>query len=65
MDEEKKKDNPGHITNALCAAYRDTLQTEIRDLKADVKSIDNRTWQILAGVGVSILLMILSIAINY
>lgn len=59
-----KKDNPGHITPDLCAAYRATLKTEIKDLKDDVKSIENRTWQILAGIGISILLTILSIALR-
>lgn len=67
---EKKKDNPGNgnpkpIDPALCAAYREVLKNEITGLKDDMKKIDNRTWQILAGVGVSILLMLLSIAMNY
>ncbi|KKK48960.1 hypothetical protein LCGC14_3139900 [marine sediment metagenome] len=61
---DKKKDNPGHITTALCDAYRDTLKIEITDLKNDVKSIESRTWQILAGIGISILLTLLSIAMK-
>jgi len=65
--DEKKKDNPGnpYINAPLCAAYRETLKTEMTDLKDDMKKIDNRTWQILAGIGISILLTILSIAMNY
>lgn len=62
---EKKKDNPGPVTPDLCAAYRETLKLEITGLKDDVKKIDNRTWQILAGIGVTILLTLLSIAVNY
>ena len=61
---DKKKDNPGHITTALCDAYRDTLKIEITELKNDVKSIESRTWQILAGIGISILLTLLSIAMK-
>ena len=61
---DKKKDNPGHITTALCDAYRDTLKIEITDLKNDVKSIESRTWQILAGIGITILLTLLSIAMK-
>lgn len=65
MTEEKKKDNPGYIDSKLCKAYRETLKTEIKGLTDDMKKIDNRTWQILAGIGVSILLTLLSIALNY
>ncbi len=61
---DEKKDNPGHITTALCDAYRETLKTEITDLRDDVKSIESRTWQILAGIGVTILLNLLFIAMK-
>ncbi len=64
MTGDKKKDNPGHITNALCDAYRDTLKTEITDLKDDMKSIESRTWQILAGIGITILLTLLSMTMR-
>lgn len=67
---DRKKDNPGHeypghITNVLCDAYRENLKTEIVDLKSDMKRIEDRTWQILAGIGVSIILTLLNIAMNY
>ena len=66
MTEDKKKDNPaGNITPDLCKAYREVLKTEIKGLKDDVGKIESRTWQILAGIGVSILLTLLSIAMNY
>ena len=67
MTDEKEKDNPrlGHIDIALCKAYREALKGEIKGLNDDVKKIESRTWQILAGIGVSILLTILSIALNY
>lgn len=65
MTNEKKKENPSQITTALCEAYRDVLKTEIKGLNEDVKKIESRTWQILAGIGVSILLTLLSIALNY
>ncbi len=61
---DEKKDNPGHITTALCNAQREVLRTEIKGLKDDVKSIENRTWQILAGIGISILLTLLSISMS-
>ncbi len=64
MTDDQEGDNPGHITTALCNAQREVLQTEIKGLKDDVKSIENRTWQILAGIGVSILLTLLSISMN-
>jgi len=64
LTDDKKEDNPGHITPDLCKAYRTTLKTEIKDLKDDVKSIESRTWQILAGIGVTILLTLLSIVMN-
>ncbi len=64
MKDEKKKDNPGHITTALCNAQREVLRTEIKGLKDDVKSIESRTWQILAGIGITILLTILSITMK-
>ncbi len=64
MTEDRKKDNPGHITTALCDAYREVMKTEIKGLKDDMKKIDNRTWQILAGIGVTILLTLLSISLN-
>ncbi|GAH23795.1 unnamed protein product, partial [marine sediment metagenome] len=38
---------------------------EVKGMKDDIKTIDSRTWQILAGIGLSILLTILSIALNY
>ena len=65
MTDEKENDNPGLINTALCDAYREVLKTEIKGLKDDVKKIDSRTWQILAGIGVTILLTLLSIALNY
>ena len=65
MTDKNEEDNPGHVSPDLCAAYRDALKTEIKGLKNDVKKIDNRTWQILAGIGVTILLTLLSIAMNY
>jgi len=65
LTDEKEKDNPGSITPDLCKAYRDVLKTEVKGLKDDVKTIEGRTWQILAGIGVTILLTILSIALNY
>ena len=61
---DEKKDNPGHITTALCNAQREVLRTEIKGLKDDVKSIESRTWQILAGIGITILLTILSIVMK-
>jgi len=65
VTDEKENDNPGYVTPDLCAAYRDVLKTEIKGLKDDVKKIESRTWQILAGIGVTILLTLLSIALNY
>ena len=65
MTDEKEVDNPRQITAVLCDAYRETLKGEIKGLNDDVKKIESRTWQILAGIGVSILLTILSIALNY
>ena len=78
MDDDKSiskaiAKNPGrtsrNITPELCKAYRETLGaeisslgTEIVDLKENVTKINDRTWQILAGVIVSIALMLLSIA---
>ena len=64
MTDKKKKDNPGYIPPDLCAAYRETLKIEIMDLKEDMKKIDNRTWQILAAIGLSIMLTLLNIALN-
>ncbi len=61
MTGDEKEDNPGHITTALCKAQREVLRNEIKGLKDDVKTIDSRTWQILAGIGVTILLTIMSI----
>lgn len=65
MTDKKENDNPGYVSPDLCVAYRDVLKTEIKGLKDDVKKIESRTWQILAGIGVSILLTLLSIALNY
>ncbi len=64
MKEDKKKDNPGHITTALCNAQREVLRNEIKGLKDDMKTIDSRTWQILAGIGITILLTILSMTMK-
>jgi len=63
--DENEDDNPGYVTLDLCVAYRDVLKTEIKGLKDDMKKIDSRTWQILAGIGVTILLTLLSIALSY
>jgi len=64
LKEDGDGGNPGHITIALCNAQREVLRTEIKGLKDDVKSIESRTWQILAGIGVTILLNLLFIAMK-
>ncbi len=64
MTDDQDGDNPGHIATALCNAQREVLQTEIKGLKDDVKSIESRTWQILGGIGITILLTILSIVMK-
>lgn len=61
MDEEE---NP-YVTAELCEAYRRTLQNEIQGMKDDIETIDSRVWKILAGIIVTILLLIVSIAVNY
>ena len=65
MTDAEEKDNPGYVAPDLCAAYRDVLKSEIKGLKYNVEKIESRTWQILAGIGISILLTLLSIAVNY
>jgi len=49
------------ITMQLCEAYRKTLQNEIHDIKDDVKQVDKRLWATLAGVIISILLLIMNL----
>ena len=68
---DEKDSNPGHITIALCNAQREVLRNELKGQKADmkemkdrIKSVDSRTWQILAGIGLSILLTILSMTMK-
>ncbi len=71
MKDDGDRDNPGHITTALCRAQREVLRNELKGQKDDmkemkdrIKSVDSRTWQILAGIGLSILLTILSMTMK-
>ena len=71
MTDDKKKDNPGHITTALCEAQREVLRNELKgqkavmkEMKDSIKSVDSRTWYILAGIITLILMNILFIAMN-
>jgi len=65
---EDAKNNPSlddPVSLELCEAYRKALEDKINDLKDDLKSIDSRTWQILAGVLVTIALAVLTVIVSY
>jgi len=69
MSKKKEaKNNPSPddpVSMELCEAYRKALEDKINDLKDDLKSIDSRTWQILAGVLVTIALAVLTVIVSY
>jgi len=59
-----ENDDGDGITPELCAAYRETILTQIKSLKKDIEKVDSRTWYILTGIIISILLSILTLAVN-
>jgi len=63
MDEENDDGNNG-VSPELCNAYRETIVNQIGSLKKDIEKVDSRTWFILAGIIVSILVGVLSLAMT-
>jgi len=63
MDEENDDGNNG-VSPELCSAYRETIVNQIGSLKKDIEKVDSRTWFILAGIVVSILVGVLSLAMT-
>jgi len=70
MGEDDDRDGGGNgggnggVTPELCSAYRETIVTQIAGLKKDIEKVDSRTWFILTGIVVSILIGILSLAMT-
>jgi len=66
MGEDDDRDGGGNggVTPELCTAYRETIVTQIAGLKKDIEKVDSRTWFILTGIVVSILIGILSLAMT-
>ena len=52
------------VSPELCDAYRATIVNQIGGLKKDIEKVDSRTWFILTGIVVSILIGILSLAMT-
>jgi len=70
MSEDDDRDGGGNgggnggVTPELCSAYRETIVNQIGGLKKDIEKVDSRTWFILTGIVVSILIGILSLAMT-
>jgi len=63
MDEDNDDGNNA-VSAELCNAYRETIVNQIGSLKKDIEKVDSRTWFILAGIIVSILVGVLSLAMT-
>lgn len=65
MGEDDDGNGDGNtVSPELCNAYRETIVNQISGLKKDIEKVDSRTWFILTGIIVSILIGILSLAIT-
>jgi len=61
MDEN---DGDGPITTELCKAYRESIINQTKSLKDDIEKVDSRTWYILGGIIISILLSLLTLVVD-
>ena len=54
----------GGVTPELCAAYRDVIINQIAALRKDMEKLDSRTWYILTGIIISILLSLVALSVQ-